>query len=179
MMSLPLLRLLVMAAFLLAAVVFDVRSRRIPNGLTVGGALAGTALAAFEAGGFPVSALLGALVALLVSFPLFAVGALGAGDSKLFAMVGTFVGPGALLSVLLYGGVAGGVLALGTALSSGRILPLLLSAKELIVYLVTFGRSGTRRTLATAGGDTVPYGVAIAVGALVAWFVPLSLGGLP
>jgi prepilin peptidase CpaA len=176
----PVLRLVIMAAFLLAAVVLDVRERNIPNRLTVGGALAGTALAALEIGGFPLNALLGALVALVVSLPLFAAGAVGAGDSKLFAMVGTFLGPGALLSVLLYGGLAGGALALAVAVKHGRILPLLLTTKDLMVWLVTFGRSGERRTLATAhGADTVPYGVAIAAGALVAWFVPLTLGASP
>ena len=173
------LRLLVMLAFLVVAVIPDVRHRRIPNMVTVPGALAGLALAAFEEGGFPAAGLIGALVALVVGFPLFAIGALGAGDAKLLAMVGTFVGPGGLLSVIVYGGVAGGLLAIASAGRRGVILPLLLSAKELVVYLVTFGRRGTRRTLDTPGAETVPYGLAIAVGALVAWFIPLSVGTLP
>ena len=99
--TLPVLRLLVLAAFLLVAVIHDLKSRRIPNRVTVTGALVGLVLATLEQGAFPGSALLGAAVALVVCFPFFALGALGAGDAKLFAMVGVFVGPGGLLSVLL------------------------------------------------------------------------------
>jgi len=34
---------------------------------------------------------------------------------------------------------------------------------------VTFGRIGDRRTLSTPGAVTVPYGVAVAAGAVTAW----------
>ena len=178
MVSLATLRFVVMTAFLLVAVVSDLRHRKIPNRITMTGALAGLLLGALEQGGLPTAGLIGAFVALAVSFPLFALGGLGAGDAKLLAMVGTFVGPGGLLSVLIYGGIAGGILAVGSAARRGVILPLFVSAKELMIYLVTFGRQGQRKTLETPGAEAVPYGLAIAVGALVATLYPLSLGAL-
>ncbi|MGD2069254.1 MAG: prepilin peptidase [Gemmatimonadota bacterium] len=170
-------KLLALLALLGAAVFTDIRDNRIPNRVTVGGALVGTVLTAVESSAFPTGAFLGIAVALGLGFPLFALRAVGAGDVKLLAAVGAFMGPGALLSVVLYGGVAGGILGLGSAVRRGVILPILLEARNLVVYLITLGRHGRRRTLDDPEAHTVPYGVAIAVGAVAAWLFPISLGG--
>lgn len=178
-MTLSTLKLLALTTLLVTAVVTDVRSRRIPNWLTVSGAVAGLGLAAVEMGSFPSTSLFGIMVALALAVPLFALGGIGAGDAKLLAAVGAFTGPGGLLPVVLYGGVAGGVLGFLMALRRGVILPVLAGTRDLMLYLVTFGRHGERRSLDMPGAHTVPYGVAIAAGALAAWFFPISLGGLP
>jgi prepilin peptidase CpaA len=175
--ALALTRLTALTILLSIAVVTDVRERRIPNRLTLSGGLLGIVLGALAVGGFPVSSLAGAAIALIVAFPFFALGGLGAGDAKLLAMVGTFVGPAGLLPVVLYGGIAGGLLALGSSLRRGTIIPLLLRSRDLFVYLVTFGSRGTRWSLDDPGAEAVPYGVAIAVGALGAWFFPIVMGG--
>ncbi len=175
--ALALTRLSTLAILLSIAVVTDVRERRIPNRLTLSGGLLGILLGAVAVGGFPVSSLLGAVIALVVAFPFFALGALGAGDAKLLAMVGTFVGPAGLLPVVLYGGVAGGLLGLGSSLRRGTTIPLLFRVRDLFVYLATFGRRGKRRTLEDPEAEAVPYGVAIAAGALGAWCFPIALGG--
>ena len=77
-----------------AAAVRDIRTRRIPNWLTVSGVVAGMALNAFlfETPGL-LDALKGLGFALLIYFPLFAIRAVGAGDAKLMAAVGAIVGP--------------------------------------------------------------------------------------
>jgi prepilin peptidase CpaA len=175
--ALALTRLTTLAILLSIAVVTDVRERRIPNRLTLSGGLLGILLGAVAAGGFPVASLVGAVTALIVAFPFFALGGLGAGDAKLLAMVGTFVGPAGLLSVVLYGGVAGGLLALGSSLRRGTLIPLLFRTRDLFVYMATFGRRGIRWTLDDPGAEAVPYGVAIAAGALGAWFFPIALAG--
>ena len=159
------------------AVFTDLRARRIPNWLTVTGVLGGLTFASLEVGGFPGAAVVGVLLALAVAFPLFAMGGLGAGDAKLLAAVAAFVGPAGLLSVALYGGVAGGVLAIVSTIRRGVILPVLLGTQNLIVYVLTLGRHGERSVLDAPGAHTVPYGVAIAAGAVVGWFFPLQLGG--
>ena len=41
--------------------------------------------------------------------------------------------------------------------------------RALLFHVVSFGRVGERRTLFSAGAVTVPYGVAIAAGAVTAW----------
>lgn len=170
-----LLRFSALLVVMALAVIYDVRENRIPNRLTVVGFLAALALGAFADGGFPTSALIGASAALAISIPFFAMGALGGGDAKLFAVTGAFLGPGGLFSVFLYGGLAGGVLALVSAARRGVLLAVLTNTKNLLVYFMTFGHRGERISLDSDGANTVPYGVAIAAGALLAWFFPVSL----
>src|SRR5271157_3131734 len=79
----------VLLIVLLAAAVFDVRYRRIPNWLTVGGAVLGIAMNAVI--GPPLAGIGFALAGLGVAFGiyvlLYALRAMGAGDVKLMAAV--------------------------------------------------------------------------------------------
>ena len=72
----------------------DLVDRRIPNGLSLGGAILGFATHAylFGAAGFGL-ALLGWGFCLACFLPLYRSGGLAAGDVKLMAMVGAFLGP--------------------------------------------------------------------------------------
>jgi prepilin peptidase CpaA len=134
-------------------------------------------LSALAVGGVPSSAILGVLTALGLSVPAFALGVLGAGDAKLLAAVAAFVGLAALPSVLLYGGLAGGILGLVSSVQRGTVIPVLLNLPGTFVYVATFGRRGTRQSIEDPNARTIPYGVAIAAGAVAAWFMPLSFGG--
>ena len=178
---LALLHGLALVILLTVAVVIDIRERRIPNKVTVPGLLAGLVLGAFLEGGFPLAALSGAGLALLATFPVHAVGGLGAGDVKLFTAVGAFVGAGGLLSVLVYGALAGGLWAIANAFRRGAILGVLVNTMKLILYGMTLGRAGYRVDMNSpeAQAHTVPYGVAIAAGALLAALFPISVGGGP
>ena len=82
-----------------AVAVTDLRTRRIPNRLTVAAAATALALAVVRAGwqGAFVSAA-GVLIGLVLFLPLCLAGKLGAGDVKAMAAVGAFLGP---VSVLL------------------------------------------------------------------------------
>lgn len=171
------IKLTALLALVGVAVFTDLREQRIPNWLTASGTLVGLILASLEMGGFPTLALVGSGIALALAFPLFALGGLGAGDVKLFAAVGAFLGPAGLLPVVIYGGLAGGALALGSAARRGVVIPVLLSSSGLLLHLITLGRRGARPTLTTPGAHAVPYGVAIAAGAVAAWFFPLSIAG--
>lgn len=168
--------LVVFSLVLCAAVVTDLRDRRIPNEVTVTGLVAALVLSVVTAAPGLTSAMGGAGLGLLLSFPVFALGGIGAGDAKLFTAVGAFVGPLGVLGVIIYGGLAGGVIVLVDAARRGVIIPLLLSTMDVLVHLLTLGRRGRRVTLATPGAKAVPYGVAIAVGGLAAWFLPLPGG---
>jgi prepilin peptidase CpaA len=173
------LQLVALVTLLAAAVFKDLRERRIPNAVTVPGLVVGLLLAGLVEAGFPGTALGGAVVAFAVSLPFVALGGLGAGDAKLLTAVGAYVGIGGLLSVLLYGALAGGLLALGNAVRRGAILGVILNTKDLFLYLITFGRRGERIALDSPGAATIPYGLAIAAGTLLAWFFPMSLKGSP
>jgi prepilin peptidase CpaA len=152
-------------ALLLAASAVDLRSRRIPNVLVVTGALIGLGLqATWPAGrGLFDPAWPGAIglnAALLATVALLAAGALlwraglfGAGDAKLLAALGPYIGPAGVLPVLLYTLLAGGVLAL--AVSAWRTGQLWLAA-----------RTPAPAAPAAIGALRLPYALAIAAGAL-------------
>lgn len=159
---------------LLAASWTDVRSRRIPNWLTVGGMIAGLAVRAWAGPGPLVDGALGVGLGLLLAAPFFAMGALGGGDAKLLMAVGAFMGPADLARASLVIAVVGGLVALAEAGRRGVLLPTLASCGSLLRSWVTLGRRG--REPMTVGGErlAVPYGVAIAAGSLLWWFA----GGL-
>jgi prepilin peptidase CpaA len=102
-----------------AATATDLTVRRIPNAITVSGLSVGLALASRPTGIGMVPALEGAVLALAILAPLFLCRLFGAGDVKLATAIGTFVGPKAIVSILLATALAGGVIALGIALDQG------------------------------------------------------------
>lgn len=147
----------------------DVRSRRIPNEIVVtgfGAALLLRALVGFDA---HVDGLQGAGLAFLVVLPLFALRGIGGGDAKMLIMVGAFMGPERLVPALLVTAVVGGVMAVAAMVRQRVAVRVLRSTAGLVAYGLTLGRAGTRATVDMPGAVTVPYGVAIAVGAVVGW----------
>lgn len=153
--------LLLFPAGVIAAAITDATRYIIPNRLCAALALA-FAPAALAAG-LPLQtfALCGGVgvAALAVGIGLFALRLMGGGDAKLTAACLLWLGLPALVPFLLWTAIAGGVLAVG-----------LLFARKLPMLATAAGPSWMGRLL-QPGGD-VPYGVAIAVGALVAF--PLS-----
>jgi prepilin peptidase CpaA len=110
-------------AVVLGAAVYDVRYRRIPNWLTVGGILIGLALNTFLYQGWPGLrfALTGMAAGFGVYFVLYAVRAMGAGDVKLMAAVGAMVGWEDWFGIFLITAVIGGVMALILVATRGRM----------------------------------------------------------
>ena len=160
------------ALIMLLSAASDLRTRRIPNVLTVAGAVAAPVLWGLLEG--PTSALaslLGGSFGLAVGVLLFALGALGGGDAKLLVVTGAFLGPARLVSALIAMGIAGGVLALVVALWRGQLLATLARTCRLAWSLLTLGRRGAALNVESPGAITIPYGVAIAVGGLMTWFV--------
>lgn len=150
---------------------FDVRSRRIPNLLTVAGLGAAIVLRGLLGFGALVEGVEGAVVGLALALVPFALGMLGGGDVKLLAAVGGFMGPSRLLGAFLAIALIGGVLALLEALRRRAAREVMSRSFAVVKNLALFGRAGYRPTLESEGAMTVPYGVAIAVGSLGWWFV--------
>jgi prepilin peptidase CpaA len=159
-----------------AALGWDVVKRRIPNWLVSAGLILGVVLRGFDGWASLGAGLAGAGLALALTFPLFALRAMGGGDVKLFAVAGMFLGPAGFLLALLASALVGGVLGLVVAIRSGVVVTALLRTRDLGVRAATFGRAGERMTLDSAGAITVPYGAAIAIGSMAVWF--LHPGGL-
>jgi len=114
---------MVLIVLLMAAAVFDVLYRRIPNWLTVSGVLLGIALNAFI--GPPEAGLVFSLAGLAVGFGIYAVlyalRAMGAGDVKLMAAVGALVGYQRWFGIFFITALIGGVMALILVVSRGRL----------------------------------------------------------
>lgn len=159
----------VLAVVLVLAVWFDVDRRRIPNWLTVGGAVAALVVRGFIGAEALWAGLLGGALGFFLGILLFAIGAMGAGDGKLLATVGSLLGFRVFLLALPLIGLVGGLLALVVTARRGTLLPTLFRFRDLGMHIVTLGRVGERRTLTMPGAVTIPYGVAVAAGAVWGW----------
>ena len=148
----------------------DLRSARIPNWLTLGAMAAGLCFHAMLPGGHGIAAAaLGLLVGLLVFFPFFALGALGAGDVKLMAALGAWVGAAAAVNVALYGAVAGGVLAVIVAASRSYLPHALRNLRTLFTHWWLVGiKPLPELTLDKGQGPRLPYALPIMAGLVVA-----------
>ena len=111
----------------------DLHSRRITNLLTFSAAALGIVVAGWTNGlSGALSSAAGLAVGLLIFFIPFALRGLGGGDVKLLAALGAWVGPTDVVWVALYTGVAGGVLAILTALANGYMRTALVNIKRLL-----------------------------------------------
>ena len=155
------------------AVCYDLRDRRIPNWLVLVGIAVGMAfsvllggLAAFRDSG------VGMLLGVFLFVPFFVLGVIGAGDAKLFGVVGSFVGYEALWAIWIYVLISGGVIAVISILAI-RSYPRFIENMKMLAYSVFygFGQSGIAVTGdAFSTSAKVPYALAIAVGVIV-WMV--------
>jgi prepilin peptidase CpaA len=141
----------------------DLRSRRIPNWLTVPGLLIGVAASTALGGwtGFKTS-LLGAAIGLALLLPFVLLRSLGAGDWKLAGALGAFAGPSLLVNLLMGSVFVAGLMAVGLVIYKGRIRQTLRNMGHILVSLVTFQLPGSRVSLDNPESLKVPYGVALA-----------------
>jgi prepilin peptidase CpaA len=163
------------AAFGIAvtATVTDLHSRRIPNALTLTGAVAGLIYSVATGGGPGATASLeGWALGLLLWLPIYALGGMGAGDVKLLACVGAWVGPGAILYVAIYASIAGGLLALIVA---ARHRYLRTAYENVWVLLTTWRINGIGPidtvTLEGSHGPRLAYAVPILAGTVIAAYL--------
>jgi prepilin peptidase CpaA len=150
----------------------DIKTRRIPNYLTLGTALAGLG---FQWGyqGWP--GLTAGLLGLALGFGLliipYILGGMGAGDVKALAALGSWLGPSRTFALFVYMGIAGGLLALGFLWWKG-ILWAKMQRGWVIASNWVLSRSYglppvTPPASPPSQKDTIPYGVALALGMLV------------
>ena len=106
----------------LAAACIDVRSRKIPNVLTMASFLLGVTVHFIVAGGADgLQALLAGVIAGLIFFLFYVAGGMGAGDVKLIAGLSACYGLSNMPYLLVFTSLAGGVMALVVALRHGRL----------------------------------------------------------
>jgi len=157
----------------LVACCWDLYSRRIPNLLTFGAALAAFTISTLTAG-LPGlgSGMAGWLLATALWLPLYALGGMGAGDVKLLAAIGAWLGPVDVFHAALYAGIAGGILAVVVAVMRGCVRQTYSNVQLLILHWRVAGFAPQAQlTLATATSPRLAYAVPILVGTVVAiWF---------
>lgn len=154
---------MVLAAGVLAATVIDVRTRRIPNGLTAAMTGIGIALAATGVSGTTIAgSFLGFALGLALMLPGYGFGATGAGDVKLMAAVGAIVGPALAVTAFFCTAIAGGLLAVIVAVRRRRLAATLTGTGRLI------GGDRRRQMEAAGASSRFAYGPAIAAGSVIA-----------
>ncbi len=156
--------LALIATATIAAAAIDMRVRRVPNVLTMPLAAIGVLVAAAGLGRVGVlAALAGAGVGLLVMLPGYLFGATGAGDVKLFAALGTLLGPGPTVRAFVVTAIAGGTLALLVAARRRRLRQTLDATASLVA---TGGRTAPVIEDPSAN-NRFAYAPAIAIGTLL------------
>lgn len=147
----------------------DVRTRRIPNYLTLGTAVAGLAYN-FMGHGLPglADGILGMLLGFAFLILPYLWGGMGAGDVKALAALGAWLGPRLTVYLFCYMGIAGGVIALGYLAWQGCLWQKIQQGWTYLFNLILSRPDGTPRPPSPGQlTEGIPYGVAIAVGMIV------------
>ena len=163
----------VFTLLLAAGCVTDLRERRIPNVLVVLLLVGGLLFAASSGpiGSSLVRSLAGVAAGFGIWIVFYMIGAMGAGDVKFFAAAGAWLGPATTWRAALIAAVTGGVLA----------VVFLLQERRLGITLRRLAMAASSRSLGVVGGGSepgtgarrpLPYGVALAVGAFLAAWLP-------
>jgi prepilin peptidase CpaA len=165
--TLILLATLAFGALLAAAAASDIRARRVSNRLNltvlIGGVLFALLLHGWRAA--PWQVLSGVGLGLTIWFPMFAVRLMGAGDVKLLAACGGWLGWQGMLTATLVTGVYGGVLgAVWLLRSQGAVSAIHTVATAVRAPWLMKMRPYEAR-------ERLPYAVAIAGGVATAWFI--------
>jgi len=164
--------------FIALCVAFDLRSRRIPNALSLAGILVGVGLNLANAGlpgGLQSAAGFGVAIVLLL--PAFAVGGIGGGDVKMMGALGAMLGTRLLVAGLICGMMAGGIFMLVHLWRMGRMREKLDATRGMVVAAVS-GRSidPLRNPARDPEAITLPYSVPLGLGVLLTLSVHLISG---
>jgi len=147
----------------------DLRTRRIPNYLTLGTAVAGLA---YNFMGYGLSGLADGVLGMLLGCAFLILpylwGGMGAGDVKALAALGAWLGPWLTVFLFCYMGIAGGVIALGYLAWQGILWQKIQEGWVFLLNLILCRPDGPPRPPSPSQlTEGIPYGVAIAVGMVV------------
>jgi prepilin peptidase CpaA len=167
---------ILVGALLVVACISDLRTRRIPNVLTFSAAAGALVFhlvtSGWNAAGWSIA---GCVVGALLFFPMFALRGMGAGDVKLLAAVGAWLGPSQVAMAALATSVAGGVIALAVALGHGYLKTACRNLWTLLTgWRITGVRPVDELTLEGARGPRLAYALPIAIGTLVTLWLKTS-----
>lgn len=154
---------------LVICVVTDIKSRKILNIITLPAIIAGLILYTVTSGygGFLFSGK-GLIVGLGVLLVPYILGGIGAGDVKLMAAIGAMKGSIFVCSAFLFAAIIGGVISFYIIVRRKELKSFL---QRIFFSLVLFnGNKDSLNVRKEALAPSFPYGVAIALGTLFAFF---------
>jgi prepilin peptidase CpaA len=159
-------------AVLAVATYTDLRSRRIPNWLVFPFLAVGLVVSGWIGGWAGLGRSLEGLALAGFLFGIFFVlGGMGAGDVKLCAAIGAWVGPKQILFALVLTGIVGGIMAVGWAIAGGFLGELFTGTSKLLFGWRKRDKEGEpKMTLANPKARKMPYAPAIAIGTLLSFF---------
>jgi prepilin peptidase CpaA len=153
----------------LAACLCDLHRRRIPNRLTFGAALVALLAVPLSGAMSLETTTEGWLLGLVLWMPVYALGGMGAGDVKLLAAIGAWLGPLGVFEAALYTAIVGGILALAVALAKGCVGRTFANVWLLLTHLRVVGlRPDLQLTLDTSISPRLAYAVPTLMGTVVA-----------
>jgi prepilin peptidase CpaA len=177
-MPLPISIIGITVVFLGACALTDLRTRRIPNVLSVSGLVAGLVLNAFIGG---LGALGGSLAAaglmLAILFVPFALGGIGGGDVKMMTAVGALLGIEFSFAALALGMILGGIVMVIHLIRLGRLREKLTSVRTRVTgALLTRSLSPLRISAEDSETIALPYSVPLGVGTIAVLAVRVATG---
>jgi prepilin peptidase CpaA len=150
----------------------DLKTRRIPNYLTLGGALGGVS---FQLGYHGLPGLLDGLAGLGLGLALllgpYLLGGMGAGDVKASAALGAWLGLRRAFALFVYMGLCGGLIILVVMLWQGRLLAWIREGRNFLLnWLLCRPFDSKPSASGSRPRTTIPYGAAMALGmAVLCW----------
>jgi prepilin peptidase CpaA len=162
------MKLVLLAPLAIFVIYYDVRYRRIPNVLVLSALLAGVSInTAFGGWQGMLSSLEGFALAFFPMLLMHIFGAMGAGDVKLFGAVGAVLGVSLVPLAFVLVVMLGALLAVYTMLRAGTVFSTLHGVFRIFVGLLP-GWEMPRFAISPDRKHTIPYGVAIMLGSLIA-----------
>jgi prepilin peptidase CpaA len=162
----------------LIAAVFDVKSRRVPNLLSGPALIIAFGLHLSLDGWHGLFNAIGAaLICGIIFFIFYLAGGMGAGDVKLIAAAGGFMGLSAVPSLLVFTSLTGGLMAVALIYWRGRLRETLTNVTEILSHHMQQGLTPHPEIHVRSSYQLrLPYAVAIACGCLLTACVDWTRG---
>jgi prepilin peptidase CpaA len=163
-----------LSAILIVAAVIDGWRLKVPNWLTFPLIFAGWTASAYV-GGFPGlgGSMMGTVVGLALLLPAYAIGGMGAGDVKLMAGIGAWIGATATFYAFCVSAIIGGLIAVVMVLIRRRWHHHLLQFFKIVDEILVIRNPDALSTIAAERKSTMlllPYGIPIALGTIAYFF---------
>lgn len=164
--NLEFVSVMALSVLLVLAIWYDWRMRKIPNTLVLWGVLTALGLSLTPRGIGIDAALWGGLTGFLVFLLLYVFKMVGAGDVKLIAALGLFVGWPDMAKVCVAILLAGGFLAVAWGLWTSNMVTVLKNLRTGLTELISAGQwpSLGQPLISQVTSERVPYALAVGLG---------------